>query len=210
MYKKTLRLVITGLMLAIATVLSMVTILKMPYGGGVTMFSMLPVMLLGYKYGVKWGLCSGLVFGVLQALVGTFSSGAFAGVTGFSVVAMVVLDYLVAMGVIGLAGMFRGKIKNHTVAFATGAVVAGLFRLLAHFVSGVLLFSGYAEGFFTGMGDSSFAKMVLDTFSGTGLAMFYSIFYNGSYLIPEILITVIGIVAIMAVKPLKKQILTVE
>lgn len=208
MNKKTLRLVMTGLLLAVGTVLSMISMFHMPYGGTITLFSMVPVMLLSYKYGIKWGVCTGAIFGVLQAVVGTFQSGAFAGVTGLSLVAMVLLDYLVAFAFLGTAGMFRNKIKNHTLAFTTGAVLAGLLRLMAHFVSGFILWGSYAENFFSEKVGGTFGQAVVEGFSGKGLALLYSIIYNASYMIPEIIITVIGIVAIMAIKPLKNQILT--
>ena len=59
--QKTLRLVETGILLAIATVLSVIQPFQLPFGGGITIFSMLPVVLLSYRHGVKWGLLSGFL-----------------------------------------------------------------------------------------------------------------------------------------------------
>ncbi len=201
------KVVVSGVFIALATVLSLVVIFKLPYGGSITLLSMLPVMILGYMYGIKWGILCGLVYGIVQAMLGATMSSAFAGLTGFNVVLMAILDYLVAFAVLGTAGMFKGKIKNDTLAFSLGAVVAGLLRMLTHFTSGFILWGSYAEWFFgTENMNNEFGNYILSNFSGTSLAMMYSIIYNCSYMIPEIITTVIGIVAIMNVKPLRKGI----
>ena len=46
----------------------------------------------------------------------------------------------------------------------------------------------------------------LETFSGQSLAVVYSLVYNGSYMLPELLVTVLGVLALMAVKPVRKLI----
>lgn len=206
-YKYTLRLVTSGIFIALATVLSLIVIFKLPYGGSITLLSMLPIMVLGYMYGIKWGLLCGTVYGVVQALLGASMSSAFAGLSGFYVFLMALIDYLIAFAVLGTSGMFKGRIKNHTIAFLGGSIVAGLLRLLAHFSSGVILWGSYAEWFFGADNmNNAFGNTVLNNFSGIGLAIIYSIVYNGSYMIPEIIITVIGIIIIMKIKPLRKQI----
>lgn len=206
-YKYTLRLVTSGIFIALATVLSLIVIFKLPYGGSITLLSMLPIMVLGYMYGIKWGLLCGAVYGVVQALLGASMSSAFAGLSGFYVFLMALIDYLIAFAVLGTSGMFKGRIKNHTIAFVGGSIVAGLLRLLAHFSSGVILWGSYAEWFFGADNmNNAFGNTVLNNFSGIGLAIIYSIVYNGSYMIPEIIITVIGIIIIMKIKPLRKQI----
>lgn len=208
MNAKTLKIVTTGLMLAVGTVLSIIAVFHMPYGGSITFFSMVPVMLLSYKYGVKWGICSGIIYGVLQCVLGAVgTSNAFAGVTGLSLFGMIFLDYILAFTVLGFAGIFRGKIKNDVLAFGAGAAVAGLLRLVVHFFSGFILWGSYAEWFFTDVLKGSMGQNILQNFSGKGLAAVYSIVYNSSYMIPEILITVVGVIAIMSVKPSRKQIL---
>lgn len=201
------KVVVSGVFIALATVLSLVVVFKLPYGGSITLLSMLPVMMLGYMYGIKLGILCGLVYGIVQAMLGASMSSAFAGLTGFKVVLMAILDYLVAFAVLGTAGMLKGKIKNDTVAFSLGAAAAGFLRLLAHFTSGFILWGSYAEWFFGAENmNNEFGNFILSNFSGTSLAMLYSAIYNGSYMIPEIIITVIGIVVIMNVKPLRKEI----
>lgn len=56
---KTRRLIETAVMLALATVLSVLKIAELPYGGSVTFASMLPLAIIAYRYGAGWGLLSG-------------------------------------------------------------------------------------------------------------------------------------------------------
>ncbi len=189
--KTTLNLVLGGILVAMGTVLSFLKVLDMPYGGSITLCSMLPVMVFAYRSGMKWGLFAGGVFSVLQLL---FGLQALKGLTLAMVIGSVFLDYLLAFTVLGLSGMFRGKIKNDTAAFTLGALVAGLLRYLCSFLSGWLLWSQFTEvtemqgliaNFFPGASQMT----------GTILAVFYSLLYNGSYMVPEILITcVVGAV----------------
>ena len=53
---KTKKLVTTAMLLAMAVLLSLVQVLKLPFGGSVTLVSMLPVVLIAYMFGTKWGL----------------------------------------------------------------------------------------------------------------------------------------------------------
>ena len=90
-----------------------------------------------------------------------------------------------------------------------GAFVAVFLRYIAHFASGAILWGDYAEWFFSDPeAFCSFApalsKSIMDNFSGNGLACIYSAIYNGCYMIPEIVITCIGAVAVYATKPLRK------
>lgn len=208
MSKKTIRLVTSGVFIALAIVLSMIKIYQLPYGGSITLVSMLPVMLISYMYGVRWGLPCGIVFGIIQALLGATTTSAFAGVTGLNMVLMALLDYILAFMVLGTAGMFKNKIKNHTVAFVLGGIIAGMLRYLAHFLSGVLLWGSYAEWFFGSDNmNNSFGNTILENFSGTSLVMLYSGIYNGSFMIPEIIITAIAIAIIINIKPIQSQII---
>lgn len=82
----------------------------------------------------------------------------------------VVLDYPVAFGALGLAGFFPQ-------ASAAGVVLGGLGRALAHFVSGVVFFAQYAP-----KGQSPWL---------------YSAIYNGSYMLPEIVISAVLTVLVL-------------
>lgn len=202
--KKTLRLVTSGVLIGLATVLSVIKVFALPFGGSVTLFSMVPILVLGYMYGVKWGLLSGGVYGLLQMILGATMSQAFAGLSGFSIVVMALLDYIVAYVVVGMSGMFKGRLKNHTVAFALGSTVAILLRLICHFLSGWILWGSYASSYFEEM-NNSFGNYMLSSFDGQLLAALYSLVYNASYMLPELVMSVIGVVALMAVKPLRER-----
>lgn len=202
--KKTLRLVTSGVLIGLATVLSVIKVFALPFGGSVTLFSMVPLLVLGYMYGVKWGLLSGGVYGLLQMILGATMSQAFAGLSGFSIVIMALLDYIVAYVVVGMSGMFKGRLKNHTVAFALGSTVAILLRLICHFLSGWILWGSYASSYFEEM-NNSFGNYMLSSFDGQLLAALYSLVYNASYMLPELVMSVIGVVALMAAKPLRER-----
>lgn len=214
MNKKTKKMVTTGVLIALGTILSMIKVFALPYGGSITLFGMVPVLILGYKYGVKWGAVSALIYSVLQAILGATASQAFAGMydpenaakSVLNIVLMALLDYIIAFTVLGLAGMFKGKIKNDVAAITAGSTVAVLLRLVAHFFSGWILWGSYAEWFFTDVMNNSFGQSILQNLSGQTLAMVYSIVYNSSYMLPELAVTLVGIVALMAVKPLRKLI----
>ena len=116
--------------------------------------------------------------------------GVFKG-TGIGIALCVILfDYLIAFTVLGLGGLFKGKIKNAAAALALGSVVVSLLRLVAHFISGYLFFGSYAEWFFSKEG-FTLGETILSKYSGNLLAAIYSLFYNASYMIPEMIITAV-------------------
>ncbi|MBQ8827716.1 MAG: energy-coupled thiamine transporter ThiT [Clostridia bacterium] len=201
------RIVTSGVLISLAFVLSMIKIYDLPYGGSITLFSMVPIILLSCMYGVKWGFVCGFVNGILQAFMGAAVSKAFVGLDAVSTVLMCLLDYLVAFSVLGLGGMFYGKIKNKTLAASLGSFVAVFARFAAHFLSGWILWGGYAEWWF-GELNSKFGDTMLSSFSGQGLAAVYSFCYNGSYMIPELIMTVIGAAILVSVPAVRKQIRT--
>ena len=86
----------------------------MPYGGSVTLASMLPCLLIAYRHGTAWGLGTAFVHAVVQQLLGLKNLSYFT--TWQSVVAVIVLDYLLAFVVIGLGGMFRKRIAQQNLA----------------------------------------------------------------------------------------------
>ena len=187
---KTKTLVTCAMLIAVATVLSVWPKFDgmWPNGGSVTFCSMLPIIIISYLYGMKWGFMSSTVFGVIQLM--TELKGV-AGASVFDTFMIILLDYIVAFAVLGIGGIFRGKFNSIAKELSLGAVVAILARFAAHFVSGYLLFSGWAEWFFTQegftLGNSIFAALG----NGTPLYMLYSLMYNGSYLIPEMIITAV-------------------
>ena len=151
---------------------------------------------------------------MIQAILGATASQAFAGMYDpesaaksiFNIILMAFLDYIAAFTVLGFGGIFKGKIKNDTTAVTLGGALAVFLRFIAHFLSGWILWGGYAEWFFTEQMNNSFGQNILANHSGQGLAVIYSAVYNGSYMLPELAITVVALIALMAIKPLRKYI----
>lgn len=188
--KRILMIAESAVMMALATVLSMIVFFQLPAGGSVTPFSMLPVLIIAYRYGMKWGFGVGVVYGLIEMLLGlnnlSYATNALAGIC------IILFDYLVAFGVIGFGGLFR-KMKNQAVGFSLGVAVACLLRFLCHFLTGITVWADYTGGIWN--------------------TIIFSLTYNGSYMLPELVITVIVGAILMSVldfrseklSPLKKS-----
>lgn len=200
--KRTMNLVLAGVLIALSTVLGFIKPFgSLPYGGSITLCSMLPVMFYSYRCGLKWGLGAAFVFSVLQLL---FGLDALKGISAVMVIGSILLDYILAFTVLGLAGFLKGKIKNDAVAFTIGSFVAMILRYFCSFLSGWLLWAQYMT--VTDMQDF-IAQFIpgLSGSSGTALAIVYSLVYNGVYMIPEIILTCV--VGFLLVQFAGKQIL---
>lgn len=156
-----------GIAIALAIVLKMFRIMQMPMGGSVTLGSMIPIIFIAYVYGPRVGYLTGMLFGVMDLLLGAYVVHPM----------QLLLDYVLAFGVLGVAGYFRNNIS-------IGALAAIALRFLCHIASGVIFFSSYA---------------------GEQNALIYSILYNGTYLLPEAIIAMI-ILAILPTKRLRTEI----
>ena len=197
--QSTVRLVESALLIAIAAVLELISKalgLELPFGGTITLASMFPIVLIAYKYGTKWGLLSGFTYSLVQMLLGakTVSAMFLPGddqMVLWQAICICLLDYVLAYRLLGLGGIFKGKFKKPAAELALGAFVALLLRYLVHIVSGAIFYGAYAEWFFTQEGFYSIGEKILGTFSGSSLAIAYSIFYNGLYMVPEIILTTV-------------------
>lgn len=209
MQTKTKRLTESAMLLAMAIVLELVSkmvIPEMPFGGQVTLVSMLPVVLISYRHGVKWGLVSGFCYALLEMVIGAktvaaafqpgyFGDGAMIG----NAMLMCLLDYVLAFTVLGLGGIFRDKIQNKGMALMCGSLAALGARYLAHILSGYILFSGWAEWFFTQDGFPTWGAGLVESLSPAVLGWVYSIVYNGMYMVPELILTAIAAVLVAKV-----------
>ena len=197
--QSTVRLVESALLIAIAAVIELISKtlgLELPFGGTITLASMFPIVLIAYKYGTKWGLLSGFTYSLVQMLLGakTVSAMFLPGddqMVLWQAICICLLDYVLAYTLLGLGGIFKGKFKMPAAELALGAFVALLLRYLVHIVSGAIFYGAYAEWFFTQEGFYSIGEKILGTFSGSSLAIAYSIFYNGLYMVPEIILTTV-------------------
>ena len=176
-YSKTRVLVECALMIAVGTVLANIKIYTLPNGGSVTLFSMLPFVLISFRHGVKWGLFTGFVNSLLQMLLGFWAPPT---PTFIYFLGEVLLDYLVAFMALGTAGFFAKGFKNRTVGVAVGTFVAGFLRFMCSFLSGVLVWGNLSEG--------------LSVWT-------YSLVYNASYMLPETLLTVVAAVLLCRAAP---------
>ncbi len=216
----TARLTTSAMMLAMATVLALVCayipFLNLPFGGGFTVASMLPIVLVSYMYGVKWGFFVSFTYSCIQVVLDlvlgkgstiialfTPSNDDYMGL--WVAVAVLLIDYLIAYSILGLGGIFRNKVKSKTVAIVLGVLVALGARYLCHIVSGYIFYGAWAEWFFTQEGFYSIGGWVLDVFAGKVLSFVYSVFYNGLFMIPEIIITAVVAVPVSAINYIKKN-----
>lgn len=180
MNQKTQKLVECGVLIALSVALSFIVLWRMPLGGSVTLGSMLPVMLISYRHGVKWGLICSFTYSIVNMLVGIIVYGDLFswGLSAQAIVASMCLDYILAFSVLGLCGILGTKFWQYMI----GMTLAVLLRYICHVVSGVFVF-GYSM-------PKGFANPLI-----------YSLVYN-SFLVPELFIC-LGAGA-MLYKPLKK------
>ena len=112
------------------------------------------------------------------------------------------IDYVVAYTVLGFGGVFRKKFEIKK-ALVLGSIFAIALIYIAHIISGAIFFGAWAEWFFTQEGFYVWGEKILEIFSGNTLALVYSIIYNGTYMIPEIIITAIAAALIVRIPQIK-------
>ena len=165
--KRLLMLVEIAIFASIGLILDKLTF-SMPQGGSVS-FVMLPIVLMGIRWGLKGGLTTGFLIGVLQI---AFGAKIYHWAQGL-------LDYGVAFTVVGFAALMRKTLLDSTkdakariiVWVTLGTILGGLLRYIAHTVAGAIFFAEYA---------------------GAQNPWIYSIIYNGTYMVPAIVITAIA------------------
>ncbi len=177
----------SAIMVALATVLSMIKIWEAPYGGSVTILSMAPIILLSMRRGVKVGLMAGFVHSVIQLLLG-LNNVAYVP-TPMGIFICVMTDYILPFTLLGLGGLFR-NVKftqkegvNVMIAAALGALLVTLIRYACHTVSGAEIW--YALDLEWYADDPT--HLVFQ--HGPWV---FSLIYNGGYMIPEIITTTLG------------------
>ena len=206
MQSKTKRLTESAMLIAVAVVLEVVgrtVIPPMPFGGQLTLVSMLPIVLISYRHGVRWGLTAALAYSLVQMALGgntvaaAFQPGYFGDGTMIgNAILMCLLDYVLAYTALGLGGCFRNRIADKGLALMSGGLVAMGCRYLAHIFSGYILFAGWAEWFFTQEGFPAWGAALVESVSPNALGWLYSIVYNGMYMVPEMILTAIAAVLV--------------
>ena len=197
MSNRTRALVECAVLVALGTILSLIKLYEMPWGGSVTAASMLPLVIIGYRHGIRWGILSSVIYSLIQMLLGggTISAAFLPGdghMIWYLAVIMVLLDYFFAFSIVGLSGLFRNK-QHPSRSLALGALVGTFGRFVMHFVSGWILWGAWAESFFEDFDAITGGKIgnwFVSFFNGQLLSCMYSLFYNALYMIPEMIITI--------------------
>lgn len=182
-HPKTFRLVLSALMIALGTVLSVITPIPMPLGGSVTPGAMVPLVIISQLYGTSWGLFTCTAYGLLQMLLGLDNFGYVT--TIWAMLAVALFDYLMAYGAVGFSGLTH-KIKSNGLAAGLGAAIGCTLRFIFHFVCGAIVWSQWADIAIVPTALHNSFLVEGDLFLWT-----YSFFYNLTYMLPEGIITVI-------------------
>ncbi len=173
------KITVSAVLIGLATVLSLVKVVQMPLGGSVTVVSMLPICLISIMYGPVFAIMPCVLYGVIQMVI----DGVFGwGLTPATLIGSIVFDYLLAFGILCLAGLFR---KKGIKGIIGGVAVALLGRFLSSFISGCIFFQCF------------------DIFNNPYI---WSLCYNGAYMLPEIITTAICAALLFKSETVKKLI----
>ena len=180
--KRTLFLIEVAIFSALALILDLVPFLsfKVWAQGGSISFAMIPVFIMSYRWGLKGGLLSGLLLGVLQIISGT--AWIAHPVQGL-------LDYPIAFTVLGFAGLFKDQaalaLQNGSKGSFVKWVIVGVtlgstLRFVSHYLAGVVFFDSLIDGMNIWL---------------------YSFVYNASYIFPSAIINIIAVAFLFSKRP---------
>lgn len=158
-----------GVLIALAIALSF---LKIPWfwaNGGSVDLVCVPLLLIAFRHGPVWGIGSGMVYGLIDCLIG---QGIGYGLPS------ILLDYVLAYGALGLCGFFR---KKGVAGLELGAVVGCVGRFVIHFLAGVTIWQ-------LAVGDS--VELFGMAFGHETTAL-YSALYNGAFMLPNLVLALI-------------------
>lgn len=183
------RLSLSAIFIALATVLSFIKIIKMPLGGSVTLLSMLPIVMLSCILGVKWGFVGAFAYSVIQLILGITVDGLFAwGLTPIMLIGTILLDYILAFSLLGIAGILKHKGPK---GMCIGVLIGIILRFLCHFISGCVIFKELEQF-------EIFGKLFENR------PVLYSLGYNGFYMLPELVITLVAAVILFNLPQIQK------
>ena len=155
------KLAIAGISLALAFITSFIRF-ELPMGGSVTMFSMFFICYVGYLYGVNIGLITAFAYSILQFM----QSGGSYFLSPFQICC----DYFFAFTALGIAGFWYQKKKGLIIGYVVACLVRGLF----HTIGGYIYWMDYMPDWFP-----------------KSISGLYSIVYNYSYILSEMILTLI-------------------
>ncbi|BAC13327.1 hypothetical conserved protein [Oceanobacillus iheyensis HTE831] len=171
--KKTLFLVEVAVFTALALLLDLIPLqIKIwPQGGSID-FAMIPIFIVAFRWGLKGGLISGFLWGMLQIAIGT--AYVLVPLQGF-------IDYAIAFTGIGLAGVVaksvqknvrENKVKSYLSLITLGVFIGSFARFIAHYIAGIVFFESAVEG---------------------QPVWLYSLLYNGSYMLPSFVLSAVAV-----------------
>ena len=182
MSKKLYPMIECASMVALATVLSFIKIYRLPLEGEITLLSMLPICLFSIRWGIGWGFVGSGLYALIQA--GIYLPTVMSwGLTPLALIGCLVFDYLLAYSILGIAGMFR---KFGTWGNIGGIALALILRFASHLVSGTLIFGEWMP-------------------DGWGNPFIYSLAYNGSFMLPELVLTAVAAFFLMKIPAVMKK-----
>ena len=180
----------SAILVALAVILSYIRIVQLPFDGSITLLSMLPLCIISIRHGISWGIGSAFCYSWFQILQG----GVFGwGLTPVMLIGSLLLDYILAFTVLGLSCVFR---KKGMCGCVTGIAMACFLRFVVHFISGVVLWANLEK--FIAFGNEWIGRPVL-----------YSLCYNGIYMLPETVFTVVAAIILFRI-PRVRKLLTEE
>ncbi len=168
--RKVRMLCISAIMLALSTALSFLKIWEFPWGGSITLLSMLPLMLGAIITGPAYGFGSAFVYSCIQLFLDLGKLSGW-GLTPEIFTGSIFLDYLIPFTALGVASLFGRK---KTVGKLFGMTLALVIRYISHILSGVVLWHS-AGLLWEGLEINN--------------EWLYSIVYNGCFMLPEIVLT---------------------
>lgn len=173
----------SALLISLAVVFSFIKIFEMPMGGSINLCT-LPIIFSSIKFNTKIAVINSVTFAFIKLLIGAFSGNVFVWCkTPIAVIIVVLFDYILAFGLLGFAGIFKKISLKHIKDFGVyiGVTVVFLIRFICHFVTGVVVWSQWSSQ----------------------NAYIYSLFYNISYLLPEMLLTLLIFFVLLRFKQIR-------
>ena len=198
-YSKTRILVECALMIAVSTVLSFISVPLLPHGGGVTLVSMLPILLVSYRHGLSWGVLAAFLNSLVQFVQG-INNLAYCQ-TIAAQIGCILLDYVLAFTVLGFACLFAKPFRSKAVGVGVSTLIVCLLRYACSVLSGYVVWKDYDYAF-DWMSQFRWGAMIV-TMGENALCWLYSFVYNALYMIPETIITaVVAVILVQAVPQL--------
>lgn len=175
MSKKLNHLTELSLIASLSLLLDKLTLFHLPQGGSVTL-SMLAIAFISLRRGWKTGVTCGALVGLLQFLLGAY----------FLNPIQYLFDYILAFAAMGLIGIGSGPLSQSKSSLVQNLIIifscifGGIARLTCHFIAGITFYASFAP-------------------ENTPVWI-YSLIYNSSFIIPTIVITIIGLILILNLK----------